>query len=75
MKYGDVKLIPLNSEKSLQVQIGNVVFLDSYQFLSTSLDALVASLAKSGKETFVTPRNLSASKTTYFKKVFSVTIT
>ena len=52
MKYGDVKVIPLNSEKSLQVQIGNAVFLYSYQFLSTSLDALVASLAKSGKENF-----------------------
>ena len=52
IRYDDVKLIPLNSEKSLQVQIGNVLFLDSFQFLSASLDTLVATLAKSGKEKF-----------------------
>jgi len=52
VRYEDVKLIPLNSEKSLQVQIGNVLFLDSFQFLSASLDTLVATLAKSGKEKY-----------------------
>ena len=52
MKYDDVKVIPLNGEKCLQVQIGNLLFLDSYQFLSSSLDSLVSTLLKSGKEHF-----------------------
>ena len=34
-------------------QIGNLRFLDSYQFLSTSLEELVSLLLKSGKENFV----------------------
>ena len=70
MKYGDVKLITLNSEKNLQVQIGNVVFLDSYQFLSTSLDALVASLAKSGKENFRHTTKFVGDQDYLFQKVF-----
>jgi len=52
MKYDDVKVIPLNGEKCLQVQIGNLLFLDSYQFLSSSLDSLVSTLLKFGKENF-----------------------
>ena len=37
----------------MQFQIKNVVFADSFQFLSASLDTLVATLRKSGKENFV----------------------
>ena len=33
-------------------QIGNLRFLDSYQFLSTSREELVSLLLKSGKENF-----------------------
>ena len=51
--YEDIKVIPLNSEKFITFQIGNLRFLDSYQFLSTSLEELVSLLFKSGKENFV----------------------
>ena len=40
--YDDVTIIPLNSEQYLQFQIGELRFLDSYQFLSASLDQLVS---------------------------------
>ena len=51
--YEDIKVIPLHSEKFIMFQIGNLRFLDSYQFLSTSLEELVSLLLKSGKENFV----------------------
>jgi len=50
--YDDVRIIPLNQEKYLQFQIGNLRFMDSFQFLSASLDHLVSLLLKSGKENF-----------------------
>ena len=53
INYEDSKVIPLNSEKFIMFQIGNLRFLDSYQFLSTSLEELVSLLLKSGKENFV----------------------
>jgi len=49
----DVELTPQNSEKYLQFQIRNLRFLDSFQFLSTSLEELVSLLLKSGKDNFV----------------------
>ena len=36
--YGDVIVTPLNGEKYLSFQVGNLRFLDSFQFLSTSLE-------------------------------------
>ena len=53
INYEDIKVIPLNSEKFVTFQIGNLRFLDSYQFLSTSLEELVSLLLKSGKQNFV----------------------
>jgi len=53
INYEDIKVIPLNSEKFITFQIGNLSFLDSYQFLSTSLEELVSLLLKSGKQNFV----------------------
>ena len=53
LSFDDVQITPINSEKYLQFQIGNLRFLDSYQFLSTSLDQLVQLLLKSGKQNFV----------------------
>jgi len=53
VRYADIKTIPLNSEKNLQIQIGNVLFLDSFQFMAASLDTLVGTLRKSGKDQFV----------------------
>lgn len=47
--YDDIKVIPVNTERYLTFQIGNIRFLDSYQFLSTSL---VSVLLKAGKDRF-----------------------
>jgi len=51
--YDEVKVTPLNSEKCMTSEIGYIRFLDSYQFLSTSLYNLVSLLLKSGREKFV----------------------
>jgi len=53
VSFDDIKISPLNSEKYLSFQIGNLRFLDSYQFLSTSLEQLVSFLLKAGRENFV----------------------
>jgi len=50
--YEDVKIIPLNGERFLQFQIANIKFLDSFQFLSSSLKNLVSLLLKDGKHNF-----------------------
>ena len=52
VSFDDVEVTPQNSEKHLQFQIGNLRFLDSFQFLSTSLEELVSLLLKSGKDDF-----------------------
>ena len=47
------KVIGQNMEKYLEVQWGpNIVFRDSLQFLTSSLDSLVKSLAKTGRQNF-----------------------
>jgi len=53
--YDDVIVTPLNSEKYVmfQFQVGKLRFLDSFQFMSTSLENLVSLLLKSGREKFV----------------------
>ena len=45
----DIKAIPINSEKTLQFQIRNVIYSDSCEFLSASLDTLVSTLKKDGR--------------------------
>ena len=48
-----LKVISQNMKKYLQVQWGpNIVFRDSLQFLTSSLDSLVKSLAKTGRQNF-----------------------
>jgi hypothetical protein len=42
----EIKCIPNSMEKYLSFQIGNFKFLDSYQFLSDSLEKLVSNLSK-----------------------------
>jgi len=53
VSFYDVEVTLQNSEKYCQFQIGNLRFLDSFQFLSTSLEELVSLLLKSGKDNFV----------------------
>jgi len=61
--YDDIKVTPLNSEKYLQFQIGNLQFIDSFQFLSVSLGELVSLLLKSGKQNFAHIINIWARTT------------
>ena len=44
VSYADIHVTPLNGEKYLSFQVGNLRFIDSFQFLSTSL--------KSGRDKF-----------------------
>ena len=52
VSYDDVRIIPLSSEKYIQIQIANLKFLDSFNFLPSSLEKLVELLLKGGKEKF-----------------------
>ena len=71
VSYEDVEVIPLNGERFLQLQIGNLRFLDSFQFLSTSLDHLVSLLLKSGKQHFYhTTKYLGDNELVFSKGVY-----
>jgi len=45
-------MTPLNGEKYLSFQVRNLPLIDSFQFLSTSLDNLLSLLLKSGRDKF-----------------------
>jgi len=47
--YGDIRVTPLNGEKDLYFQVRNLRFIDSFLFVSTSLDNLMSLL---GREKF-----------------------
>ena len=53
MSFDDVELTPQTQKKYLKFQIGNLRFLDSFQFLSTSLEELVSLMLKSKNDNFV----------------------
>ena len=56
-----LKVIGQNMEKYIQVQWGeNIVFRDSLMFLTSSLDSLVKSLAKTGRHNFTHLHNTIA---------------
>ena len=46
----DIKIIPCNMEKFLIFTLDNLKFLDSYQFLNTSLRELLSNLQNSGHD-------------------------
>ena len=48
----DIKVIPQNSEKYLSFSISNLRFIDSLQFLNSSLQTLTENLADEGEEKF-----------------------
>jgi len=65
-----VQLIPTNSEKFLAVQIDSIRFLDSFQFLSSSLDKLISTVARDDTDKFVhTKRHFGSDDPNIFKKV------
>jgi hypothetical protein len=45
-------VVPNNTEKFLSIQADKLLFLDSMQFLPSSLETLVSNLAKQGEEKF-----------------------
>ena len=47
-QYGGIKCIPQNLERYISFSIGNFRFLDSYQFLSSSLERLTENLKADG---------------------------
>jgi len=53
MTYGEIRVTPLNSEKYLSFQVGNLRFIASFQFISTSLENLVSLRLKGGRDKFV----------------------
>jgi len=69
ISFHDVRVIPQNDEKFISFQIGNVRFLDTFQFLPASLDELVSLLLKSGKANFVhTRKHLHTDDDIIFRK-------
>jgi hypothetical protein len=51
--FDEIRIIPQNTEKYTSFEIGDFVFLDSFQFLSTSLSELTKNLKDSGDENFI----------------------
>jgi hypothetical protein len=52
MKNKRLSCIPQNHEKYISFSMGKLDFIDSFQFLSTSLEKLVLNLAREGSEKF-----------------------
>jgi hypothetical protein len=44
VSFDDIKVIPVNSEKYMMFEIGNLRLLDSFQFLPEKLETLVSLL-------------------------------
>ena len=55
-ELADIQVIAQNTEKYISFQIGPLRFIDSFQFLSTSLDSLVSNLTKNGTDALVHTR-------------------
>ena len=43
-EHGDIRVVPSNMEKYLSITVGQLRFIDSFQFLSTSLEKLVENM-------------------------------
>lgn len=46
----DIRVIPNNEERFMAIMLGKLVFIDSLQFMNSSLDSLVSNLIKDEKE-------------------------
>jgi hypothetical protein len=71
VSFDDIKVIPVNSEKYMMFEIGNLRFLDSFQFLPEKLETLVSLLLKSGKDKFRhTVKHFGSSDLVFAKGVY-----
>jgi hypothetical protein len=52
MGFSNIRLIAQNFEKYMAITVGNFIFLDSFAFMSSSLDNLTKNLLKDGEENF-----------------------
>ncbi|KAK3731226.1 hypothetical protein QZH41_004694 [Actinostola sp. cb2023] len=52
LKSEKISCIPNNTEKYISFSVGNLVFIDSLQFLNSSLERLVDNLSKEGTDQF-----------------------
>jgi len=67
-RYEEVKVIATNTEQFISFNIGKLRFLDSFQFLTSSLDNLSSVLLKSGRDKFShTHKHTDGSDLTYDK--------
>jgi len=64
----NIQVIPTNTEKFLAVQIDNIRFLDSFQFLSSSLDNLVSTMVRDDTDKFVHTKHHFGNDPNIFKK-------
>jgi len=51
--YADVGVISLNTKKCMSLRIGNLLFVDLFQFMAASLDELCKGMRKEGIDDFV----------------------
>jgi len=69
--YVNVGVIPLNTEKCMSLHIGNLLFVDSFQFTATSLDKLCKGMRKEGVDDFVhTTRHFGRDDIFYRKGIY-----
>ena len=52
LKSEKISCIPNNTEKYISFSVGDLVFIDSLQFLNSSLEKLVANLSRKGEDKF-----------------------
>lgn len=51
--FENIDCIPLNSEKYITFNLDELTFMDSYQFMASSLDSLSTNLKKGGLDNFI----------------------
>ena len=56
--FKKIKVLPKTSDKFISFSLDNIKFLDSFAFLSSSLDCLAENLKKSGLQNFKITRNV-----------------
>ena len=70
-----IEVIPTNTEKFLALQVDSVRFLDSFQFLSSSLENLVSTMARDGIDKFLHTKRHFGNDPNVFKKASTHTNT